>query len=99
MARKLVSDYGLTQQEVASLLGTSQAAVSQYLSSRRAKLVRICENSRIVKKYAFEVAAKLASKEMSIEEANEFFCRMCAKLQDEGTFWSILGLKRNGSFL
>jgi predicted transcriptional regulator len=99
VARRLVYDYGMTQQEVAELLGTTQAAVSHYLSSRRAKLVKVCENSSIVKKYAMQVASKLASKEMNVDEANNFFCNMCIKLQDEGSFWAILGLEKRGALL
>ncbi|MEM0117691.1 MAG: helix-turn-helix domain-containing protein [Conexivisphaerales archaeon] len=99
VAKKLVFEYGMTQQEVAALLGTTQAAVSHYLSSRRAKLVKVCENSSIVKRYAMQVASKLASKEMNVDEANEFFCRMCIKLQDEGSFWAILGLEKRGTFI
>lgn len=99
VARTLVSEYGMTQQQVAALLGTTQAAVSHYLSSRRAKLVRVCENSSTVKRYAHLVAAKLAAREMSVEQANEFFCKMCTKLQDDGSFWGLLGMVRRETFV
>jgi len=98
VARRLVDHYGLTQQEVAQLLGTTQAAVSHYLGDRRAKLVAACEKSKIVNDFAKEAAAKLAARQMNANEANEFFCELCNKLQESGVFWSILGI-RNGNGL
>jgi predicted transcriptional regulator len=97
VARRLVDHYGLTQQEVATLLGTTQAAVSHYLADRRAKLVRSCEKSVMVKNFALQAAAKLASREMDSEGANEFFCSLCIKLQDEGSFWPLLGFGKRGN--
>jgi len=37
IAKSMIDDYKLTQKQVAELLGLTEAAVSQYLSSKRAK--------------------------------------------------------------
>lgn len=99
IARRLVDHYGLTQQEVAKLLGTTQAAVSHYLGDRRAKLVTACEKSRIVNDFAKEAAAKLATNQMTSDDANAFFCELCIKLQDSGVFWAILGIHNGDGYV
>jgi predicted transcriptional regulator len=69
----------LSQTEAAKKLGTTQAAVSQYLSSKRAY-----KGYEHVKPYlpkiqamASETARKLANKEIEADEVTPDFCSLC----------------------
>jgi len=80
LAKELVQKYHLSQTEAAKKLGTTQAAVSQYLSSKRAyKGIEHVEVylSRI-KEMADETAQKLVNKEMGAQDVTIDFCKLCA---------------------
>ncbi|MEM3684634.1 MAG: helix-turn-helix domain-containing protein [Conexivisphaerales archaeon] len=98
VARHLVKDYGLTQQEVAKLLGTTQAAISHYISMRRGKVMQVLDASNLVRTSALMVAAKLASKEIDVEGANSTFCELCGTLSKDKEFWRRV-TSRNGLLL
>jgi predicted transcriptional regulator len=79
LAKELVQKYKLSQTEAAKKLGTTQAAVSQYLSSKRAY-----KGSEQVAKYlpriqvmAAETARKLFNKEISSQDVTPDFCSLC----------------------
>jgi predicted transcriptional regulator len=79
LAKELVQNYKLSQTETAKKLGTTQAAVSQYLSSKRA-----FKGYEHVKQYlpqiqamASETARKLANKEIEADEVTLDFCSLC----------------------
>jgi predicted transcriptional regulator len=79
LAKELVQKYNLSQTEAAKKLGTSQAAVSQYLSSKRAY-----KGIEHVEKYlpkiqvmAAETAKKLANQEIAAEDVTLDFCKLC----------------------
>lgn len=75
IARKLIGKYGLTQSEVAGILGVTQPSISHYLNSKRGmKIERILSRSsevrKYVDKYVKSVVSSGSSKEMS-------FCTLC----------------------
>ncbi len=84
VAKELLSKYNFTQVNVAKKLGTTQAAISQYLNSKRGRK----ENSdpdayiEIVKLEAEKVAKLLATTDIGSEEFKDSFCDLCNKLQD-----------------
>ena len=64
IAKKLVEQYRLSQTQVAEKLGTTQAAVSQYLSSRRGtKTVKEIEEDPLLKKAITQVVEKIVKSE------------------------------------
>jgi predicted transcriptional regulator len=80
VARELVNTYKLTQVETAKKLGTTQAAISQYINSKRAfkgkeQIGELLPQIRdIAKKTAKHLAkGNLTSKEVSID-----FCKICS---------------------
>jgi predicted transcriptional regulator len=86
VAKKLIEKYGYTQIQAAEKLGTTQPAISQYLSDKRG-----CKGSSnydevepLVKAVAAEAAESFAKKEMTPEEFNESFCDLCKKLRKAG---------------
>jgi predicted transcriptional regulator len=82
LAKELINTYNLTQVEAAQRLGTTQAAISQYVNSKRTN--RGMEQfDAIVPKIqamASETAKRLANKEISPEEVTIDFCKLCSSL-------------------
>ena len=79
LAKELVQKHHLSQTEAAKRLGTTQAAVSQYLSSKRAY-----KGSEQVEQYlpkiqamATETAQKLVNKEIAAKDVTFDFCKLC----------------------
>lgn len=80
LAKELVQNYHLSQTEASKKLGTTQAAVSQYLSSKRASkgIEPVEEFLPKIRVMAEETAKKLMSKEISAEDITVDFCRLCS---------------------
>jgi predicted transcriptional regulator len=80
LAKELVQEYHLSQTEAAKKLGTTQAAVSQYLSSKRAfkGMEQIQEFLPKIEVMARETAKKLATKEISASDITVNFCQLCS---------------------
>ena len=85
VAKELVEQYGYTQKKAAEKLGTTQPAISQYLSSKRGRkgITNYDEVAPLVKRAATKVAKMVAKREMSPEEFSDSFCDLCRKLQEE----------------
>ena len=76
IAKSLILDFKLTQIEAAKLLGLTQAAVSQYITSKRGYRLRIDESSpgaRSIK----ETAKELAEGRLSDSELLNKLCDIC----------------------
>ncbi len=80
LARELVQKYNLSQTEAAKKLGTTQAAVSQYLSSKRAYkgVKHVGEFLPKIGVMAAETAEKLVNKEICVSDITVDFCRLCS---------------------
>jgi predicted transcriptional regulator len=80
LAKELVQKYHLTQTEAAKKLGTTQAAVSQYLSSKRAYkgIEHVEQFLPKIQAMAAETAQKLVSKEIAAKDVTFDFCNLCA---------------------
>lgn len=56
LSKTFVKEHNLTQKEIANLLGVTEAAVSQYLKSKRAKKITFNENvMKEIRKAAKEI--------------------------------------------
>ncbi len=80
LAKELVQKYHLSQTEAAKKLGTTQAAVSQYLSSKRAfkGIDQVVEYMPKIQIMAAETAQKLFNKEISAGDITLDFCKLCS---------------------
>ena len=79
VARELVNTYHLTQVQAAKRLKTTQAAVSQYINSKRA-IKSTEEFNEILPKIqatALETAKRLAKSETTWDEVTQDFCKLC----------------------
>lgn len=84
VAKELVTAYNLTQVEVAQRLGTTQAAISQYINSKRAfkGTEKFADILPKIQAMARETAKRLANKEMRAEEVGVTFCNLCATFSE-----------------
>jgi predicted transcriptional regulator len=81
VAKELVNSYHLTQVEAAKKLGTTQAAVSQYVSAKRAfSSLKQCRDVQPKIEVLASIAARhLAEGEASWSDVSLDFCRRCAR--------------------
>ena len=79
VAKELINKYGYTQVVAAKKLGTTQAAISQYVTSKRGHKKRLNHEaiSPLIQNAAVEAAKRIATAEMNAEEFNESFCAVC----------------------
>ena len=85
IAKDLIEKYHLTQVNAAEKLGTTQAAISQYVHSKRG-LRGIKHFEKIlptIQAVATKTAKRLASGEIGAEEAMSSFCEICHSLREE----------------
>ena len=79
VAKELINTYHLTQVEAAKKLKTTQAAVSQYVNSKRA--IKGTINSTIylprIQTEAKKTAKQLANQETTWDEVTLDFCKLC----------------------
>ncbi len=79
VAKELIGTYHLTQVEAAKKLKTTQAAVSQYINSKRA--IKCTEEFNDIlpriQAQAKKTAKQLANQETTWEEVTVDFCKLC----------------------
>jgi len=84
IAKELIEKYEFSQVEAAKKLGTTQAAISQYLSSKRGeKNIRKLESIPAIKTTVSRIAKGIATEEMSTTETVACFCSLCNQLLSE----------------
>ena len=83
VAKELIEKYNFTQVAAAKKLGTTQAAISQYIHSKRGyKSIEQFENLLPeIRSVASETAKSIASGEISADEVVSRFCELCTKLR------------------
>lgn len=88
VAKELVGTHHLTQVDAAQMLGTTQAAISQYINSKRAfkgteQFGNILPR---IKAEAKKTAHRLADKEVNWNEVTLDFCKLCATFSEPEAF-------------
>lgn len=83
VARELVEKYHLSQMTVADKLGTTQAAISFYLNSKRGdKIMKQLVTIPTIRKVAHEVAEGIATGKFFLTDALTKFCELCLALRN-----------------
>ena len=82
-AKELIAKYKFTQIEAAKKLGTTQAAISQYVNSKRGfrDIPNYEKVAPLVNEAAARVAKRITTTEMGPAEFNASFCELCKKLR------------------
>ena len=80
VAKELINSYHLTQVEAAKKLKTTQAAISQYINSKRAikGTKQFKDILPKIQEEAKETAQRLAKQETTWDEVTLDFCRLCS---------------------
>ena len=83
VAKELIDNYDYTQVQAAKKLGTTQAAISQYMTSKRGHkgIPKYEEIAPLIQNAAVKVAKRIATAEMSRDEFSASFCDLCKALQ------------------
>jgi predicted transcriptional regulator len=86
LARQLTSEYKLSYEKAGRLLGITKAAVSQYLSNKRANNVKISKDVKIEVLKSAEIMVKDPKKAVSeiqrilkYMKDTDFSCEVCKK--------------------
>lgn len=78
LARKMLYEKGMTQMQVASVLGVSQASISQYLSAKRGNaFLRQLSSDPLIKTSIEELLTNLLDSRGSADQKQEAFCDFC----------------------
>jgi predicted transcriptional regulator len=84
VAKELVEKYDFSQVAAAEKLGTTQAAVSHYLYSKRGdKRMRQLESVALVQSTASEMAQSIAKGKVSAADTMTTFCKLCIALRNQ----------------
>jgi len=88
VAKELIEKHNYTQVQAAKKLGTTQAAISQYMTSKRGhrRIQNYEEIAPLVQNAATEAAERIATTKMSPEEFSASFCELCKSLQRNRKF-------------
>lgn len=80
IAKELSETYHCPQIKIAKWLGVTQAAVSQYLSSKRAVNERLLKTAPTLTESIKDIAAKLVNGEEKVNIGKEI-CNLCSTLK------------------
>ena len=87
IAKGLIEENGFTHVAAAEKLGTTQAAISYYLSSKRGeKYITLLDNNLHVKMKLNEILKGLVTESVSSEEVTGTLCELCAFLRESDQF-------------
>lgn len=70
-AQMMVNEYGIKQQHAASILGTTQAAISKYLKEDSGKFAGITIDDHMLRAFVDKV------KDKNMEAGQKIMCSMC----------------------
>ena len=88
VAKELVEKYNFTQEETAKKLGTTQAAISQYIHSKRGYkgIEQFNESLPEIQALANETAKRIATEKMKADKVVLRLCKLCELLREERRF-------------
>ena len=84
IAKELIEKHGYTQVKAAKKLGTTQAAISQYVTAKRGhkSIPNYDAVAPDVQAAAAKTAKRMVNADMSREEFGEAFCELCTALRE-----------------
>ncbi len=82
VTRELIDNHGLTQKEVARLLGLTQPAVSQYLKQSRGSKIKLLEKNPEVIEMIRDLTGIIKNEKVSTLEITSNICSICKKIRE-----------------
>ena len=88
VARELVEKYECTQVVAAKKLGTTQAAISQYITSKRGRkhIANYEKVAPLIQEVASKTAQRIVTAGMNPQEFNDSICELCEELRQRNMF-------------
>jgi hypothetical protein len=83
MARELLKEYGMKQNQVAEILGVSQSAVSKYSGKVRGHAVKI-EDLKDIQTSVNAIITLLINGKSKRKEILKLFCHICITIREKG---------------
>lgn len=85
VAKELIEKYNFTQVAAAEKLGTTQAAISQYIHSKRGYkgIEQFGDILPAIQSTASETAKRIATEELKVDEVMSRFCKLCTTLRGQ----------------
>ena len=84
MAREIVANHGLNEQQTAELLGLSQSAVSRYVNKERGNMLFTVENSSEILTLIDQMVTILIKEPNNKSEVLRLFCQTCKVIREKG---------------
>jgi len=84
MAREIVANHGLNEQQTAELLGLSQSAVSRYVNKERGNMLFTIENSNEILTLINQMITSLIKEPNNKSEVLKLFCQTCQAIRKRG---------------
>lgn len=84
MAREIVTNRGLNEQQTANLLGLSQSAISRYVNKERGNNLLNLENSTEVLALINQMVTALIKEPDDRKAVLELFCQTCQAVRKKG---------------
>ena len=84
MAREIVTNRGMNEQETAELLGLSQSAVSRYMNKERGNNQLALENSAEILALINQMVSVLIKEPKNKSEILRLFCGVCEAIRKKG---------------
>ena len=84
MAREIVTNRGMNEQETAELLGLSQSAVSRYMNKERGNNQLALENSAEILALINQMVSVLIKEPKNKSEILKLFCGVCEAIRKKG---------------
>ena len=83
VAKELLEKYDYTQVKAAKGIGTTQAAISQYVTSKRGRrgIPNYDEIAPSIREAASKTAKRIAKEGMTTDEFSTSFCELCTNLR------------------
>jgi len=84
MAREIVANHGLNEQQTAALLGLSQSAVSRYVNKERGNMLFTIESSNEILGLINQMITSLIREPNNKSAVLELFCQTCKAIREKG---------------
>jgi predicted transcriptional regulator len=99
MARTIMENHGMKEQQVAEILGLSQSAISRYTTKERGNIITIENVPEVQTLIDKMVNLLLYEKSQKTTEVLETFCQVCKIIREKGLMCELCQKKTRQKWL